>query len=278
MLPNGGAHVMGDHTLVGFARALAGTLAARPPGLVRRVRDLSLVPLTEDTVLVVACDSVGAIGPKPGDAVSAEGETVGYFAARVPLLEVLCAGAVPLLVVDALMVELEPTGSAILAGVRRACREAGLDEDAAVTGSTEENVPTNATGVGVMVLGVAPRASLYPGAAQSGDGLYLLGVPKSAPTHAVVMGDPEMVAMRAILDLRSHSTVHDLLPVGSRGAAWEAGQLAASAGLRARLELGNVADGELLRRSGGPATAVLVAAAVPPTVPGVPLRRIGVLE
>ncbi|MDQ7992185.1 MAG: AIR synthase related protein, partial [Propionicimonas sp.] len=116
--------------------------------VVRRVRDLLLL----DGDLVVVTDSVGGIGPKPADTVPADAATAAHFALRVPLLEVLCAGARPIAVVDALCVELSPTGEAMIAEIRRLAGEAGVPP-AAITGSTEENVATVATGVGVTVLG-----------------------------------------------------------------------------------------------------------------------------
>lgn len=254
-----------EATLAYLAATLGSAQPARPAGLVRQVRDLSVLALTADSVLVVACDSLGAIGPKPGDAVHVTADVVGYFAARVPLLEVLCAGATPVLVVNALAVEWEPTGRAILAGVRDACSEAGLDAAAAITGSTEENVATNQTGVGVTVLGVASRSGLRPGTARGGDNLYLIGTPKSAPEQHVERSDPEMVTFADVLALLEQPAVHDLLPVGSRGAQWEARQLADSAHLTLQLDTTlDAATSALLERSGGPATALLVAASATP--------------
>lgn len=265
-----------DNTLVRLAQSLAHTPNMPAHSLVRRVRDLSLLPLTEDSVLVVACDSLGAIGPKPQDAVAASGEDVGYFTARVSLLEVICAGATPVLVVDALAVELEPTGGAILDGVRVACVEAGIDPALAITGSTEENVPTSQTGVGITVLGVAPVAALRPGTSQSGDGVYLVGIPKSAPGQRVFRGDPEMATLGGVRALLAQPGVHDLLPVGSKGVAWEARQMATSAGLA--FQPATDVDPELSRRSGGPATALLISAsAAPHSLARVPVLRVGTL-
>lgn len=265
-----------EHTLVSLARSLASTPGAQMGGLVRRVRDLSVLPLTGDTVLVVACDSLGAIGPKPGDAVAASGVDVGYFTARVPLLEVICAGAMPVLMVDALAVELEPSGRTILDGLRMACAEAGIDPAVALTGSTEENVPTSQTGVGIIVLGVAPLAALRPGTSQPDDGIYLIGIPKSAPGQRVFRDDPEMVTMERVQALLAQPGVHDLLPAGSKGAAWEARQMASSANLIFQPDADVAPD--LLRRSGGPATSILVSASAALfPLAGAPVLRIGTL-
>ena len=265
----------GGTTLVGLAQMLAQSGNVQTSGMVRRMRDISLLPLTEESALVVACDSLGAIGPKAGDAIVATGEDVGYFTARVPLLEVICAGATPLIVVDALAVEMEPTGQTILAGVRIACVEAGIDPSLAISGSTEENVPTHQTGVGIMVLGIAPLAALRPGTSKPGDGVYLVGTPKSAPGQHVFRDDLEMVTLESVRALRSQPGVHDLLPIGSKGAAWEAQQIASSAGLMFQPEAG--IDPDLLQRSGGPATSVLASASTVPSLTDTPVQRIGTL-
>src|SRR5262249_17941012 len=84
----------------------------------RRGRDLSVLTIVPGVLLVVACDSNGGIGPKPRDTVATSGYELGRLAVRVPLEEILACGATPLLLIDTLNVEREPTGAAILAGVR----------------------------------------------------------------------------------------------------------------------------------------------------------------
>src|SRR5215831_7603583 len=153
----------------------------RAPGGWRQVRDLSLLNLAPGVLLVIACDSIGGIGPKPHDTVATSGYELGRLAARVPLEELLACGATPLLLIDTLNVEREPTGAAIIAGVCDEMRDAGMDPANALNGSTEDNVPTVATGVGIVVLGLAAEDRFRPGQAQAGDTVLCVGVPKSAP-------------------------------------------------------------------------------------------------
>jgi hypothetical protein len=247
---------------------------------VRRIRDLTLLELDAERVLVVACDSVGSIGDKPGDSYRVAPATVAHFAVRVPLLEVLCAGARPELVVDALSVELEPTGSAMIAEIRRVVAALGLDADR-VTGSTEDNVPTTATGIGVTVIGTAARDELRPGTARAGDAVYCLGRPTSAPDDDIAIGDARMVALATVAAVAAIPGVHDLLPVGSRGVGHELSELAGTAGLAAH----PLTHGVDLRRSGGPSSCVLVALAesaedrLLAALPGdLPSARIATLE
>jgi hypothetical protein len=219
-------------------------------------RDLLFVRLAGADVLVIAADSNGGLGPKPSDTVAVSGWVLGRFAARVPLLEVIAVGATPTVVVDTLSVEREPTGAAILEGVRAEAAAAGLPLDA-VTGSTEDNVPTVATGVGVTVIARARLDDLRVGRSRPGDVVVLVGQPKSAPADVFGPDDPEVLsigALRAALDVPG---VHEALPIGSSGVAAEVAALARSAG--ASVEHGRdwpVASDQ----SGGPSTAALVAA------------------
>ncbi len=225
---------------------------------VERRRDLTLVRLAGPYYLVIACDSDGGIGPKPHDTVKVPGYLVGRFAARVPLMEMLASGARPLVLADALSVELEPTGKEIIEGVRFEAGLAGIEGEGAVTGSTEDNVPTVATGIGVTAIGLAEEHQLRAGTAAPDDIIAAVGVPKSAPQDAIMVDDPEIADVPTVMKLAEMAMVHDILPVGSKGIGYEAHQMAASAGLGVVL----TADPGLnTRKSAGPATCVLVSVA-----------------
>lgn len=219
---------------------------------VHRVRDL----LVLDGDLVVVTDSIGGIGPKPADTVVADAATVAHFALRVPLLEVLCAGARPIAVVDALCVELQPTGEAMIAEIQRLAAEAGVDPSA-VTGSTEENVVTAATGIGVTVLGRLGPSGLLAGGSLPGDVVLCAGLPISAPRDEIRIGHPDQVTVSAVAAGLASGKVHDALPVGSKGLAWELPQLALTAGLDVDWTPSVVSRTD----SGGPASCVLFSCA-----------------
>lgn len=219
----------------------------------RRVRDLLIL----DEYLVIAADSIGGIGPKPADTVYADARTVAHFALRVPLLEVICSGARPLAVIDNLCVELEPTGRVMLDEIRLLAAQAGIDPEA-VTGSTEENVRTQATGIGVTVLGRIGPGGLLSGHSRIGDVVLCAGLPLSAPHDDVRIGHPSQITVAAVSAAVASGLLHDALPVGSKGLTWEVAQLAESAGLRAVwVEQAGIS----LTASGGPASCVLMSCA-----------------
>ena len=217
---------------------------------VRPVRDLLIVDGSPP--LVIACDSVGGIGPRPADLVRVPADVVAHFAARVPLLEVLCSGARPVALINTLCHDMAEA-TVFIDTFRAVASEVGIRPDA-VTGSTEENVPSPATGVGVTVIGTL-AGDLLTGGGRPGDVVICVGWPRSAPHEEVFIGHPDIVPLSTVQALVVTGAVHDALPVGSRGIGYEAGQLAGSAGYG----LAWLTHPLPLDASGGPASCVLLA-------------------
>lgn len=218
-----------------------------------RDRDLLYLPTGGADVLVISCDSDGGIGPKPNDCVSVSGYELGRTATRVPLIELMAVGAVPMIVTDTLSVEMDPTGQTIIKGVLDELAEVGLDASC-LTGSTEDNVPTTATGIGVTVIGRGRPDQLRVGRSQAGDHLALVGRPKSAPAHRFSHDDAEIITPAVVNDVLAISHVIEVLPVGSRGPAAEAADLAAGVGCTPAIGKWPVSPTD----SGGPSTAMVV--------------------
>ena len=232
---------------------------------VRPVRDLLIVDGSPP--LVIACDSVGGIGPRPADVVRVPADVVAHFAARVPLLEVLCSGARPVALINTLCHDMAEA-TVFIDTFRAVASEVGIRPEA-VTGSTEENVPSPATGVGVTVIGTL-KGDLLTGGGRPGDVVICVGWPRSAPHDEVFIGHPDIVPLSTVQALVTTGAVHDALPVGSRGIGYEAGQLAESSGCALTWPPHPLP----LDASGGPASCVLLAcdpASVPDlrnTIPG----------
>jgi len=222
--------------------------------LIRHIRDLTIMDMSLDIMLVVACDSDGGIGSKEQDLVQVPGQILGRFAVRVPLMEMLAAGAFPAVVVDTLAVEMEPSGRAIIEGVREELALAGLDADKVLTGSTEDNVPTVQTGIGVVVIGFVSATDFKPGSSQNGDIVVGIGKPKSAPDDEVDLDDPEISDTVCTRTLAELDYIHDILPVGSKGIIHEQVELAECADLTILPESNPGID---IHKSAGPSTCVL---------------------
>ncbi len=226
----------------------------------RQVRDLTALELGNGFSLVVAVDSDGGIGPRENDVVKVSDYLVGRFAMRVPLIEILCCGALPLAAFDMLTVSMDDGGDEIVRGIRDELAEAGLPENFPLSGSSEDNVPTTMTGVGTTVLGLVHDDDFRPGTSQADDVVLCVGLPKSGPDDEIRLDDEEIVRQSQIRALLGVDGVHDVLPVGSRGALYEAEEMAKSAGLRF-VESQEAAIDPM--KSAGPSTCVLVSAEAP---------------
>jgi len=212
-------------------------------------RDLTIVPLGLQHCIVVACDSCGAIGIKDGDILKLQSRYVAKFTTRVALTEVLCSGAVPVAITNGVACEMDPTGTEMIAGIKEELINAGL-ADIALSGSTEENFSTSMTALAVTVIGAGLETDLKFGSAVKGDKLVLLGTPSvGAEVDLESKGFYEQINyLLPIPDVR------EIVPVGSKGVAYEAENLASLS--CAALELYNT--GIDYFKSAGPVTCLLV--------------------
>ncbi|UFJ39887.1 hypothetical protein LOK74_17805 [Brevibacillus humidisoli] len=237
-----------------------------------RFRDLTVIDYLEKR-LVIACDSSGAIGDKQHDVVKVDPYILGRFLVRVPLMELLSVGAVPLTVCNTLSVEMEPTGRSIIAGIFDEMRQIGMEPEAALNGSTEDNIPTVQTGAGVTVIGEADRLM---DKSMAGDVLCCIGYPKVG--QEVGLEDPDICDLLAIKRLREMDGIHEIVPVGSKGIRYELEELLK----RNQLTLLGEQVDLPLEKSGGPGTCVIVTARADVQqwrdVLGQPVTVLGVLK
>lgn len=251
---------------------------ALPEQAVERFRDLLVTRTGESTAMVVAVDSSGAIGPKSHDHLRWTGREAGRTATKVPVMEVVAAGAVPVIVVDNLCVEMDPFGWDILEGVRDVCRE--LDHMPVITGSDETNMPTIQTGIGITVIASLRREDCRLGSSQAGDTVLAVGTPLGGADGATPDGGSGTATVTTVRQLLALDGVREVLPVGSKGIRYELGELAAGAGLRAEEVAQDVVDVE---RSAGASAVVLVSVADgssigPAAVGGLPCTPVGRLR
>lgn len=222
---------------------------------IKSVRDLLVTELTNDLWMIVSSDSDGGIGPKKFDTVFSPPYDLGRLGARVPLMEMIASGSTPLLVVDVLAVEMDPTGKEIIKGVIDEAVEAGLNNSTVVTGSTEDNVQTVQTGMGVVIIGLVEKKDFNPGKSVKSDIVVSIGKPKSAPEFKVLYNDPEIANTKTVRLLNQLPFIHDILPVGSKGIKHEFYEIGKSAGLNPYYFDVEEVD---ISKSAGPSTCCLV--------------------
>ncbi|MFK2826120.1 hypothetical protein QYG89_10635 [Bacillus sp. B190/17] len=160
--------------------------------------------------LVIAADNSGSVGEKKGDTVQAEYEMVGYFSARVALMECLAAGGEPFAAVIHNFAG-EEAWSKLRAGIEQAAREAECSIQ--MTGSTETNFTMSESAAGITVIGSHARQvddfdcdSVCYGVI----GKPLVGLEVLAEPHAVA----PLYLFRKVIEIEG---VRSILPVGSKG-------------------------------------------------------------
>lgn len=219
--------------------------------MISNYRDVDIVPLFERKLLVVACDSCGAIGGKALDEVRTSPYIVGRYTAKVVMMEVLSVGAGIVAMTAAICNEEKPTGQGILEGIRDELKEEGIEE-IPITISTEKNMTTEQTGLGLTAIGTCERENLRIGKSKIGDYIYAVGIPKVG--NEILEDEGEIADGRTLKQIAQIPGVGDIIPIGSQGIAGECEKLIEFLG--AHLEKNTSLDIDL-KCSAGPCTSIL---------------------
>lgn len=220
---------------------------------IRKHRDLTLIDINEEQILVVSCDSSGGIGNKENDVVQTTPEIVGLFTAQVGLMEVLAFGADPIAIVDTLSVEMEDTGRRIIEGIKKALEPLDFDLDNLITGSTEENFPVTVTGIGITIIGIINKKNWKKPMTKPGLIAAVVGMPKLG--NEVLEDENSIMNIQRLLELREKEYIKEILPVGSKGILYELEQISKTNDIGFELEENQLID---LKKSGGPSTCVII--------------------
>ncbi|QDR82164.1 hypothetical protein SPTER_35850 [Sporomusa termitida] len=209
--------------------------------------------LDRDKTMVIACDSCGGIGLKAGDALQVTPFITGKYAARVAIMEVICAGAEVICLTNTICNEFDPTGIAIIQGIEEELKAAGIRE-VVLTGSTEENFSTVMTGLGITAVGLAETKKLKINNIKGEALLVALGRPNVG--REVLNRPEEQVNYHTIRQLLGDEAVYELIPVGSQGILYEMQELARNNRLQLKVY---EQPGININKSAGPSTVVIAA-------------------
>ncbi|WP_427339681.1 AIR synthase related protein [Caloranaerobacter sp. DY30410] len=220
----------------------------------RKFRDLTFVEINEEQLLVIACDSSGAIGSKENDIVKVSPDILGYFTTNVALCEILSVGGEPLVIVNTLSVEMNDTGSKIIEGIKRAIEPISVDKDIIITGSTEENFPVIQTGMGITVIGIINTKNWTMPMTKKGAIAVVVGLPKIGE-EVIADNGKEIFSLKILLELKKYPFIQEILPVGSKGILFELKEMARTNGLNLSIFNDIKVD---LYKSAGPATCAIV--------------------
>lgn len=216
-------------------------------------RDLTLIDINQDQVLVIACDSSGGIGEKENDIVKTSPEIVGYFGAQVAMMEILSFGAKPISLIDTLAVEMEDTGRRVIKGIKEALEVLDFNMENIITGSTEENFPVTVTGVGITVIGIMDKKNLVLKKTKAGFISALVGLPKVG--NEILENSRDIMTIENLLKLKEKNFIKEILPVGSKGILYELEEMAKTNKLQLLLEKDIKSD---IHKSAGPSTCAVV--------------------
>lgn len=218
--------------------------------MTNKYRDLSILPVSQEKWLVIACDSSAGIGEKAEDAVRIDPAVTAAFCLRVPLMELICYGATPIAVIDLIGNEKEPTGDQMLKGIKAELTRAELST-ISLNGSTEENMPTKTSSVGITVIAEI-TAGKENFVLQEACSLLQLGEPYVG--EMVVKNQHTIFSYPLVKTLRQEVGVLDMLPVGSKGIRYEAQLMTENSDFQVEF-----LTEENLDCSAGPATVILLA-------------------
>lgn len=219
-----------------------------------KFRDLTLIDLSSDTMMVIACDSAAGIGNKENDLIKVEPELIGFYTTQGPLMEILAQGARPICIIDNLGVEMEPLGQRLISGIKKALEPLNLKEELPITGSTEENIGVSQTFIGVTIIGLIEKSKWRANKAKAGDILLALGLPLVGDELVNYEGEP--FNTKLLLQLLDKPYINDIIPVGSKGIEYEIGVLASTNDLNYVLEENIPID---IKKSAGPSTCAILA-------------------
>jgi len=219
---------------------------------IKQIRDLTVLDFDKDRYLGISCDSCGGIGLKEHDFVKAAPQLVAYQTGKVALAELMSMGFAPMILANGLAVEMHDTGEHLIEGFNQLLSKLKTTR-VHLTGSTEENIKTVQTSMGVTCIGICRKDKLKYKKTLKGDVCFLLGMP--------LVGDDVVNNPDKILEIDDFEKLYlcdyikEMLPVGSRGADAELGDLCEYNNLNIKLDENISVD---LKHSGGPSCSCLI--------------------
>ncbi len=218
----------------------------------KKFRDLNLIRINDTETIVISCDSAGGIGLKQGDLVKVSPEITGYYTVSVCLMELLSFGARPISIVNTLASEMDRTGLDVISGIKRAIKPLGLSDEI-ITGTTEENIETIMTGIGITAVGIINNKEISFKKSKVGNGIFVLGLPLVGD-EVVRDNENSTMNLSRLNKLLKLDFIDEVLPVGSKGIGYEVKEMAKTNGLNYKLIENNL---DLLKTA-GPSTCVII--------------------
>lgn len=219
---------------------------------IKQIRDITVISFDENRYLGIACDSCGGIGLKEHDVVKVAPQITAYHTGKVVLAELMSLGFKPMIMADGLAVEMNDTGKQLIDGFNEVLSKLKTTK-VHLTGSTEENIKTVQTSMGVTCIGICDKDKLKYKRTNKNDICLIIGMP--------LVGNEVLDNPDKVLDIDDFEKLYlcdfimEILPVGSRGIEQELNDLCCYNELSIKLNEDINID---LKKSGGPSCSALV--------------------
>ncbi|WP_141433270.1 ATP-binding protein [Bacillus sp. 03113] len=184
------------------------------------MRDVSIIPFSENESIIVAVDNSGAIGMKEYDELKAPYSIISYFAFRTSVMECIAAGGHPFSVIIHNLCD-DDAWLELVNGVQSGLEELGFGHDVHITGSTESNFSLKQSVLGMTVLGKAAAGKNQPKLYMGEQQLAVIGLPLVGKE---VMEKQEEIAPLSLFYEISRIEGVIIIPVGSKGILYELNQ------------------------------------------------------
>lgn len=234
-----------------------------------RGRDVEIAQIDSNYSIITACDSCGGIGLKQNDVVRFHPGIVGSFTARVALMEVLSVNAIPKTISIAISSEPYPTGEEIIKGIAEELKSAAFEE-LPMAISTEKNIPTSQTALGITVVGICKNDDIRVARSKPGNLVYCLGIPKVG-NEITGTADVDIAQISHIKQLLLLKGVCDIVPVGSKGILAETEMICQNTHCRFICKPEGNID---IHRSAGPSTCLVFTCSSDTDLSGLTLKPI----
>lgn len=209
-------------------------------------RDPEYYEIDDKMIMLLACDSCGAVGLKEFDVVSAPNELVGGLTARVPVLELLSLGADIKMISITLANEDNPTAKEIISGVKSELK----NYDIKYVISTEKNMKTVMTGLGISLVAMVEKNNLRLISDYDDDFyLYMAGLPSLG--EEVIKNKDLIFNQEMLKSLIADKDVLEIIPCGSKGIIGELSKIKG-------IDISKYSNEAEFVKSCGPSTAAIV--------------------
>jgi hypothetical protein len=213
------------------------------------MRDVIFQRMSEEIELVISTDNSGGIGVKQRDIIHVPNEVVGYYTARVALMENMSVGGSPFsLLLQNFTGDIAWEG--YKHGVKKALHELNLPS-LPILGSSETNFSLLQSAFGLSVLGkVSQKRTNTPWGAN----FAVIGSPLVG--EEVIKQEEQVLPLSLFHSLLSVDGIFEIVPIGSKGIQYEWKSLCKRSGLQ--FCDCHCFEGVDLTKSSGPATSVLI--------------------